>query len=85
MVTEHWDEIEGVAAPIAEMVVADVGLIDEFAHPLRMRLLMLLREPATVAELAARLEYRPPASTTTSHTSSRSASSRWWPPAECDP
>jgi predicted ArsR family transcriptional regulator len=55
MVSDGWREVEGVAAPAPEMTITDVALLDEFAHSMRMRLLMLLREPATVAELADRL------------------------------
>jgi DNA-binding transcriptional ArsR family regulator len=55
MASDGWHEVEGSGEPLAEMTITDVALLDEFAHPLRMRLLMLLREPATVAELAGRL------------------------------
>jgi predicted ArsR family transcriptional regulator len=55
MESEGWREVDGISAPLAEMTITDVALLDEFAHSLRMRLLMLLREPATVAELADRL------------------------------
>lgn len=51
-----WEHNEGVPPQLAELVITDIAVVDEFAHPTRMRLLMLLREPATVAELAARLE-----------------------------
>jgi hypothetical protein len=54
--SDEWHEIEGTGEPLPEMLISDVGLLDEFAHSMRMRLLMLLREPATVAELAALLD-----------------------------
>jgi AcrR family transcriptional regulator len=55
MATDGWQEVEGVAGPVTELMITDVSLLDEFGHSVRMRLLMLLREPATVAELADRL------------------------------
>lgn len=56
MVDTSWVPVEGAPEQLDQERITDLAMLDEFAHPTRARLVSLLRQPATVAELAARMD-----------------------------
>lgn len=51
-----WEPVAGVDGPLDEVRLQDLGLLAEVTHPVRGPLLRRLKEPRTVAELAALLD-----------------------------
>jgi hypothetical protein len=51
-----WEPVPGCEVPADRLDLADLDLLAEVTHPIRGRILRLLRRPRTVAELAELLE-----------------------------
>ncbi len=56
MAGDEWSPTDPAWEQAAELELADIGLLDELTHPVRGAIVRRLREPRTVAELAALLD-----------------------------
>jgi len=54
--SDDWQPTPEAADPVAELVLANLELLDELTHPVRGAIVRRLREPRTVAELADQLD-----------------------------
>ncbi len=53
---DGWEPVEGVTEPIDRFEMHDLDLLAEVTHPIRGPILRRLKEPRTVAEIAALLD-----------------------------
>lgn len=54
--TDDWVPVPDAPEMIDEMLLQDFDMIDEMTHPMRSRILNRLRQPRSVAEVAAELD-----------------------------
>lgn len=54
--TGGWTSVTGIVPRLDEWELPDLDLLTELTHPVRSRVLRMLDEPRTVAEVAARLD-----------------------------
>ena len=54
--TDDWVPVPDAPEMIDEMLLQDFEMIDEMTHPMRSRILNRLRQPRSVAEVAAELD-----------------------------